>query len=475
MALPVVVLLQCCSAPPDDVPAYKPPRARDDEVSLSVDEEPSVCRSLSVFPAFAFSGSRRALRAQMTARRDARGREKANRKRRGLEHKEGGLMEESTDDLLRGLVGRIDALEAARADIASKVEALQSDNVSLNRKVDGLTRDNAILREEVASLKHGESTAVDPRKRSKTEHLKITTLGNDATVHIASFLGANDIVCLGRTCGHFGNRYVSPNGQMTSLVEELAGQVIDGSATDYEKSVLVGGKKIKRLRELEMMRLPLYFKQLIGSGNAIRPHHGMSIVSMSCDGGNEVTAISNHVMRTGKHYVTFHISETAGRLADPYYLDFGVIRPVKDWDKKGLDSFEPTCYYDVSFDDCENYREQLLAEKTDEWGNDLHCCCFDSDDGRCYFASWNDEDKTEKDDWNGDDWEGSEPFNAIGNCTVGLLLNLDSGTLSVFKDGRELGIMKGGLAGAYCWYVCGLVITSDVKIERGMPPVTRIH
>ena len=48
MALPVVVLLQCCSAPPDDVPAYKPPRARDDEVSLSVDESLSVCRSLSL-------------------------------------------------------------------------------------------------------------------------------------------------------------------------------------------------------------------------------------------------------------------------------------------------------------------------------------------------------------------------------------------------------------------------------------------
>ena len=384
-------------------------------------------------------------------------------------------MEESTDDLLRGLVGRIDALEAARSDLESRVEALQSDNVSLNRKVDGLTRDNAILREEITRLKHGESKAETSRKRSKTEHLALTTLGNDATVHIASFLGATDIAWLGRTCRHFGRSCVGSDGQMASLVEELARQVVDGSATDYEKSVLAGGRKIKMLHELEQMRLPLYFKQLIGSGNSTRPHHGMSIVSMSCDEGKEVTAISNHVMRTGKHYVTFHISETAGRLADPYYLDFGVIRPIKDWDKKGLGSFEPTCYYDESFAECEKYREQLLAEKTDEWGDDLHCCCYDSDDGRCYFASWSDDDETEKDDWNGDDWEGSEPLNAIGNCTVGLMLDLDSGTLSVFKDGLELGIMKGGLAGAYCWYVCGLVITSVVEIERGMPPVTRIH
>ena len=86
-------------------------------------------------------------------------------------------MEESRDDLLRGLVQRIDALEAARSNLASKVEALQSDNVSLNRKVDGLTRDNAILREEIASLKYGESKAETSRKRSKIEHLGLTTLG----------------------------------------------------------------------------------------------------------------------------------------------------------------------------------------------------------------------------------------------------------------------------------------------------------
>ena len=106
---------------------------------------------------------------------------------------------------MRGLVGRIDALEVARSDLASRVEALQSDNVGLNRKVDGLTRDNAILREEVASLKYGESTADRSRKRSKTEHLVLTTLGNDATVHVASFLGAKNmcllLVCL-RHQGH---------------------------------------------------------------------------------------------------------------------------------------------------------------------------------------------------------------------------------------------------------------------------------
>ena len=379
-------------------------------------------------------------------------------------------MDESTDDLLRGLVGRIDALEAARSDLASKVEALQSDNVSLNRKVDGLTRDNAILREEVASLKYGESTAEKSRKRSKTEHLVLTTLGNDATVHLASFLGAKDIASLGRTCGHFGRSCVRSDGQLTSLAEELAGRVVDSCATDYERSVLVGGRKIKMLRELEQMRLPLYFKQLIGDGNAIRypQPDDKSTISVTCYGDEYVTAISNHVMMTGRHYVTFCLCG----VDDLGLLDFGVIRPIKDWNKKSLRSFDPTCYLRRHHE----HREPMLAERTEEWGNDLHCCSYQSSRGKCYHANWCDEDKGAGDRWLGDEWEGMEPLEPVGdmnNVKLGILLDLNSGTLTVFKDGRMLGVMKNGLTGAYCWYICGYAVTCEVKIERGMQPGTR--
>ena len=382
---------------------------------------------------------------------------------------------------MRGLVGRIDALEAARSDLESRVEALQSDNVSLNRKVDCLTRDNAILREEIAGLKYGASTADKSRKRSKSEHCVLMTLGNDATVHIASFVGAKDIACLGRTCGHFGRSYVWSDGQITSLVEDLAGQVANGSATDYEKSVLVAGKKIKMLRELELMRSPLYFKQMIGDGNVIKysqPLQEMSTISLSCD--DYATAIGNHVMRTGKHYVTFCVCGESDDESDPGLLDFGVVRPIKDWDKKGLESFYPTCHDP----DQRKHRKPLLAERTEEWGNDLHCCSYHSYDGKCYHSSWSDEHEWGGEDdyeWGGDEWGGMEPLAQTGqplrdmdDCKVGLLLDLNCGRLSVFKDGRLLGVMKEGLTGAYCWYVCGSGITCTVKIERGMPPVTKM-
>ena len=386
----------------------------------------------------------------------------------------------STDDFLRGLVRRIDALEEARSSLASKVEALQSDNESLKRKtdratdrlkqlIDDLTRENAILRGEIASLKFGESTAEKSRKRSKTEHLALTTLGNDAKVHIASFLGAKGIACLGQTCRHFGKSCVGNDGQLTSLVEELAGQVFDGSATDYEKSVLVEGTKVKMLRELEIMRSPLYFKQLIGSADLIgysQPEDKSNITLQPRSRTHRATAISNQEMRTGRHYVTFHVTGVEG---SPIYLEFGVIRPIKDLDKKGLRDFDPLCYEK----DQHEYRKLLLAEKTDEWGDDLHICSYDSGEGSCYFANWNDDDKDEDDGWTGEEWEGREPAPVVNNLAVGLLLDLDAGTLSVFKDGKKLGVMKEGLTGAYCWYVYRFIVRNSGKcsidIERGMP------
>jgi len=400
-------------------------------------------------------------------------------------------MELSIDDFLRGLVRRIDALEEARSDLASKVEALQSDNVSLKReidrvadlkreadrvteglkqKIDGLTRENAILRVEIASLKYGESTAERSRKRTKTEILALTTLDSDNQVHVALFLGAKGMACLGQTCKHFGMGRVGTDGQMTSLAEDLAGQVVDGSASDYEKSVLMGGRKVKMLRELELMRSPLHFSQLIGRADGIRypqPEDKSSITLRRIGSGLEcATAISNHEMKAGRHYVTFHMTEVEGRLGD---IELGVIRPIKNWDKKGLQDFDPLCYDS----DQHKYRKLLLADQTDEWGDDLHCCSYSSHKGRCFFSNWNDEDKGEDDNWAGDEWKGMEPARLVVNLVLGLLLDLDAGTLSVFKDGRNLGVMKEGLTGAYCWYVLyhfgGHSRKCSVTIKRGMP------
>jgi len=52
---------------------------------------------------------------------------------------------------------------------------------------------------------------------------------------------------------------------------------------------------------------------------------------------------------------------------------------------------------------------------------------------------------------------------------IGMLLDLDKGTLSVYKNGRKLGVMKRGLAGPYCWVV-STHEDVQVTIKRGSVP-----
>ena len=55
---------------------------------------------------------------------------------------------------------------------------------------------------------------------------------------------------------------------------------------------------------------------------------------------------------------------------------------------------------------------------------------------------------------------------------MGLLLNLEAGTLAVYLNGRRLGVMKDGLSGEYCWFAIWVAGgCSTVRIKRGsLPP-----
>jgi len=64
-------------------------------------------------------------------------------------------------------------------------------------------------------------------------------------------------------------------------------------------------------------------------------------------------------------------------------------------------------------------------------------------------------------------WYGSESMSS--GDELGILLDLDEGSLSVYKNGRKLGVMKRGLAGPYCWVV-SMYIGDQVTIKRGTVP-----
>ena len=81
----------------------------------------------------------------------------------------------------------------------------------------------------------------------------------------------------------------------------------------------------------------------------------------------------------------------------------------------------------------------------------------------CHYSDW----VTEHPLFN--EWDGSEGFE--NNDKVGLLLDLDdAGTLTVYKNGRRLGILKDGLSGEYCWVAVMWTHGVGVKIEKGCIP-----
>ncbi|EJK74198.1 hypothetical protein THAOC_04133, partial [Thalassiosira oceanica] len=183
------------------------------------------------------------------------------------------------------------------------------------------------------------------------------------------------------------------------------------------------------------------------AGNGFRAQENNASVTVNVTGHNWSTALSRHTMRGGRHFAEF--STTPRNELDRYFAHLGVIRPVSLSDGIDLvDDWEGIVHPVTVSDNGYGYLRptlsgKLRSQRTARWGESIvHCCTYDCFDGRCYWTDWG----------NGRDsfhWQGREGL--PGRGTIGLLLDLDEGTLSVFKNGRLLGVMKEGLGGEYCW------------------------
>ncbi|EJK45550.1 hypothetical protein THAOC_35833 [Thalassiosira oceanica] len=160
------------------------------------------------------------------------------------------------------------------------------------------------------------------------------------------------------------------------------------------------------------------------------------------------TAVSSsYIMTTGLHFAKFQITGT------PF---MGVARPMpkRIFDREGF-SFTRSDHFNT-----------LMAERTDEWGNgNVHACQYWCESGSTIWTGF------EGHDYHGyhwiHDWEGIEGCET--GDTVGMLLNLDEGTLTVYKNNRRLGVLKDGLSGQYCWYV-RVKKDEAVAIKKGALP-----
>ncbi|EJK47110.1 hypothetical protein THAOC_34194, partial [Thalassiosira oceanica] len=187
--------------------------------------------------------------------------------------------------------------------------------------------------------------------------------------------------------------------------------------------------------------------------------HPASVTCATYEGWS--TAISGHVMRGSRHFVEFEVKKERDELQP--YINLGVIRTVSltdgidikaDWRGEVNPVIVPSRYTPA-------VAEKLRSQRTAKWGeSSVHCCSYYCDSGRCLWTDWDNE--TGSVDWNGQE-------RLSGSGTVGLLLDLDEGTLSVFKNGRRLGTMKDGLGGEYCWFVA-VASPCTTSISRGRAP-----
>ena len=279
-------------------------------------------------------------------------------------------------------------------------------------------------------------------------------LDNDLLIQCASYLDADGLAQLGRTSARFG---IPQAGQQRSLVNETAHKRFQQSATDEERSCLpkyVDESDVGLYRALALLRQPLCFDELVGGAFGPQEHPA----SVTFTGrGSWSTAMSGHVMRGGRHFVEFAITKYEH---DRQYIYLGAIRPVSLTNDMDL---EDDWGGVVQPSNCSSRYKSALAKKlrsqcTGTWGeNYAHCCAYEYFDGQCSWTNWYDDS-----DW-GSSFEMSE-----GSGTIGLLLDLDEGTLSVFKNGRRLGVVKKGLGGEYCWFITAC--SACVRMSKGRAP-----
>jgi len=299
-------------------------------------------------------------------------------------------------------------------------------------------------------------------------------------VAIASFLSPHDMVSLALTCKRFGDkngrdkkrsaarevctREVRQKTEPISLMEVAARTVLFTKATEDERNALP-----KHLDEswigiynefLKLFRYPLQFDKLAGGGfrHISTSTHSVGedktrVSSMGVGYRIIGAAICSNIMRAGKHSVSFQVND--GNPSMNYGITCGIMRPTtKDITSTSLDCCHPLIH-DLS--------RFSLKEYETLYRNNVDCCLYSTNMGfgvlRPRWKRWeeselivmDEEQRLQKKRQNENQsfsWEGQEQTRET-SFTIGCVLDLDEGTLDVFKNGRRLGTMMSGLVGEY--------------------------
>jgi hypothetical protein len=156
-------------------------------------------------------------------------------------------------------------------------------------------------------------------------------------------------------------------------------------------------------------------------------------ITLSEDGSVAIKAVGNYtirtaaskvVMRAGRHYAQFTVMSVGDMFV-------GVIRP--GWNVEG---------------------GQIASDVTVA---DVHGHCFyDTFDGHCLPRD--------------DTWEGMQ--GAREGDRIGMLLDLDQGSMTVYRNDERLGVMATGLTGEYSWAVTLESEDDSARIDAAPAPAS---
>ncbi|EJK53991.1 hypothetical protein THAOC_26467 [Thalassiosira oceanica] len=358
---------------------------------------------------------------------------------------------------------------AAGSPLASERDRLRGKWIAqMDRFLDGSTADS--LREAdsavVGLFGGGGQRAAEPthqqRKRVKSDcsPVCLTSLSADIAVRYASYLASDDLLNLALTSKLYGAPVGMRRG-FWSLSEEVARLKYEAATTSEKGGVPRREGRplwLKLLHRLELLKVPLWFDHLLGSamrtyqvkyvgGDLSRVTFGVIHTSRLGSDFN-CTAISSFVMSEGKHYAVFHMNGIGHDDPDLAFR-IGIVRPV-----------------DVAGWNGERRRNYWPFTSSGRRDGSTICCVYDIIDGTCDYL------ESGSDGLDYMDWDGMDSSEGERDVAIGLLLDLDNGTLAVFKNGRRLGVMKDGLAGDFCWManLRDWEGTCRIAIERGDLP-----
>ena len=257
-------------------------------------------------------------------------------------------------------------------------------------------------------------------------------LGNgvtdDALLHIARFLSdPRDLLRLQLTCSRFAAKYITASSkgrggaaaapEMLSIPEEAARRWVL-SCSEQERgwvSFRTTERWLCLMHEVEVLRLPLAF----GRHADFTLSENGALAARGGGAGIWRTAASEVVMRSGRHFAQFTMVEGDSNAF------FGVIRP--GWDVEGGTN-------------------AMLV------------------DGHCFYCTVNGLRFPGR-----HDWEGRQTTRQNGNH-IGMLLDLDQGSMAVYKNGVLMGVMlAAGLTGPLRWAVT-LLKGDSARIDSALTP-----